>query len=216
MTDVTAQESGTYPATNYINSFFTDLPTDLRFTKTIYQQITPHTAIDINSKNLQFILDRLDSPYCYIISDALIQGTVLITKADGVSLPDKTRFVAPINNSLGSLFSTQTMKINDDIITTSNELYPYRCYIQNLLTFDESVKVTQILPSGWQDDTIDEGAIEPNIRNFGFLERNRRFRNNYDESQDYRPDGATFLGPFKHALSGVNFIKLLRGKQIFK
>lgn len=203
MTDVTVQESGTYPATNYINSFFTDLPSDLRFSKTTYQQIVPHTAIDSNSRNLHFVLDRLDNPFCYLISDILMQATVIITKADGVSLPDKTKFVGPVNNSIGSLFQSLQMRINDDIVTTATDLYPYRCYIQNLLTFDINAKICQLLPSGWLDDSIEEGMIEPNTDNFGFHERSRWFRNNYSESEDYRPDGVTFLGPFKHSLSGL-------------
>jgi len=202
MTDITIQEAGTYPGTNYINSFFTDLPTDLRFTKTLYQQIVPHTAVNSNSKNLTFILDRLDAPYVYVVSDILMQCTVIITKEDGVSLPAKENYVAPINNSMSSLFGTLQMKINDDIISTQYDNYPYRCYLQNLLTFDANAKFCQLLPSGWQDDQESDGKIEPDDGNTGFIERNKWFRTNYDENQEYRPGGATFLGVFKHTLSG--------------
>jgi len=205
MADVTVQESGTYPATNYVSSFFSDLPTDLRFTKTFYQQIGPHTAIDSNSRNLLFVLDRLDAPYCYLPNEMLLQATVLITKEDGITLPDTDKIVGPCNNSLGSLFQSVQMKINDDVISaSSSELYPYHCYIQNLLTFGSEVKFTQLNPSGWMDDFPNDetGSIEPENGNLGFLERSKWFRKNFNETLGYRPEGATFVSKFKHALSG--------------
>jgi hypothetical protein len=66
--DVTAQESGTYPASSFVGGFFNELPTDMRFTRTYYQEISPHSALDNNSTNMNFILDRLDAPYCYLLS----------------------------------------------------------------------------------------------------------------------------------------------------
>lgn len=203
--DPTIQERGTFPAQRMIESFFADLPTDMRFTKTAYQQIVPHTAIDKNSKTIEFILDRLDAPFCYLISDMLMMATVIITKADGVSLPERNKVVAPCNNILSSLFASNVMKINDDIITASGELYPYKCYLQKTLTFGNEVKTCQLLPSGYIEDSITtDFDIEAKANNFGFELRSAFFRKNFVLNGEFRPEGATFLGPFKHDLSGVN------------
>lgn len=203
--EATVQESGTFPAQRMIDSFFADLPTDMRFTKTAYQQIVPHTAIDKNSKTIEFILDRLDAPFCYLVSDMLMMATVLITKEDGKTLPDFLNKVATCNNVLGSLFASNVMKINDDIITASGELYPYKCYIQKLLTFSTEVKTCQLLPSGYIEDQVTlDFDIEPKSNNFGFEMRSAYFRKNFELGNTFRPEGATFLGPFKHDLSGCD------------
>jgi hypothetical protein len=49
-----------------------------------------------------------------------------MVQEDGKTLPATENIVGPCNNALLSLFDTVTMKINDDLITTSNQLYPYR------------------------------------------------------------------------------------------
>jgi len=45
--------------------------------------------------------------------NGLIILQVVITKADGKTLPDGDRMVAPINNALSSLFSACHMYVND-------------------------------------------------------------------------------------------------------
>jgi hypothetical protein len=59
--DVTLQESSTYPAGPYVSSFFSELPTDVRFSKTHYQQISPHSSTEKASQGVHFVLDRLVS-----------------------------------------------------------------------------------------------------------------------------------------------------------
>ncbi|ELT93030.1 hypothetical protein CAPTEDRAFT_210574 [Capitella teleta] len=58
-----------------------------------------------------------------------------VTKADDTNL-DATASIAPVNNWLHSLFSQIDLSLNDTLVTTSNNTYPYRAYIENLLTFD--------------------------------------------------------------------------------
>ena len=203
--DPTIQERGTFPAQRMIDSFFADLPTDMRFTKTTYQQIVPHTAIDKNSKTIEFILDRLDAPFCYLLSDMLMMVTVIITKSDGTSLPETVKVVAPCNNMISSLFASNVMKINDDQITASGELYPYKCYLQKMLTFSTEVKACQLLPSGYMEDLLTTSYdIEAKINNFGFENRSAYFRKNFQLINEYRPEGATLVGTFKHDLSGCD------------
>jgi hypothetical protein len=66
--DVTAQESSTYPSGPYVSSFFSELPTDVRFSKTHYQQITPHSSTEKASQGVLFVLDclvkMLKKPLC--------------------------------------------------------------------------------------------------------------------------------------------------------
>ena len=202
MSDPTVQEQGTFPAENMVSSFFSDKPTDLRFTKVAYQQIVPHTAVDANSKNIEFILEKLDSPFCYLVSDMLMQANVIITKEDGVTLPDSTSEIGPSNNLLSTLFSSCIMKINDDIITASGELYPYKCYVSKILTYSAETKMCHFFTSGYvQDFDSLTGSIEATSSNVGWLFRSQMFRTNYGADTPYRPEGVTLVGPFEHELS---------------
>ncbi len=185
--DPTIQERGTYPAQRMIDSFFAELPTDTRFVKVAYQQVVPHTAIDKNSTNIEFILNSLDAPFCYQISDILMMVTLVITKKDGTTLPDANKIVAPCNNVLGSLFYSNVMKINDDPITTSGEMYPYKCFISKTLTFSSDVKTCVIMPSGYVDDQIASEDIEARTANYGFEQRCNYFRQGFKSGNPYRP-----------------------------
>ena len=202
MSDPTVQEQGTFPAENMVSSFFSDKPTDLRFTKVAYQQIVPHTAVDANSKNIEFIMERLDSPFCYLVSDMLMQATVVITKEDGKTLPDTAANIGPCNNLLSSLFASSVMKINDDIITVSGELYPYKCYISKMLTYSGENKLCQQYTSGFFVDFDNASLnIEAKAENVGWLYRCQLFRKNFGVDTEYRPEGVTLVGSFEHELS---------------
>lgn len=200
--DPTIQERGTYPAQRMIDSFFAEQPTDVRFSKTEYQQIVPHTAIDKNSKSIEFILNSLDAPYCYQISDMLMMATIIITKKDGVTLPETSKIVAPCNNVLGSLFASNIMKINDDTVTASGELYPYKCYLSKLLTFSADVKAAIMLPSGFIDDSIVDGSIEAVELNYGFENRSAYFRQSFNATNTYRP-GINLINSYKCKFNNI-------------
>jgi hypothetical protein len=206
MADVNILEQGTYPAEPMIKGLFRKTPTDLRFINTEYRQFNSQTAVDKNSNKFSFVLARLDAPYCYLLEDCLIKVNLIITKKDGVSLPDTDKIVAPVNNVLGSLFREMRMKINDDELTQSGEFYPYKCYFKKLITFSEGVKTTQLIGQGYYEDSVtDNENIEPHSSNHGWIERNSWFREgvNGDTSTPYRSGGATFIGAFDHDLSYI-------------
>lgn len=49
-------EKGVVPGEDYLSGFFKDISSDFRFSKTEYEQISPHTAIDVNSRQIVFVL----------------------------------------------------------------------------------------------------------------------------------------------------------------
>jgi hypothetical protein len=206
MTDVNVQEQGTYPAKYMIDDYFGKIGTDLRYTHTEYRQFNPQTGLDKNSAKMNFVLPPIDPPYCYQLSDALIEVTMNITKGDGQSMPDPSKKVGPVNNVLGSLFETLDLKINDNSVSESSDnFYHYRCYLKRLLTFNEDVKLSQYVVSGFITDTCSlSGHIEPALNNQGWLTRGNMFREGYSAGGAFRPEGATFVGPLMHDLSYIN------------
>ena len=205
MADVNVLEQGTFPAEPLVKNLFHKLPCDLRFINNEYRQFNAQTSTESNSQSFTFILDRLDAPYCYLLEDALMKVNLIITKKDGLTLPDIDKNVGPINNVLGSLFEDMRMKINDDELTQSGEYYPYKCYLKKLLTFSDGVKATQLLGHGYYEDQVTENDdIEPGPSNHGWLQRCSWFREGIGKmNTPYRSGGATFIGTFDHDLTYI-------------
>ena len=84
--------------------------------------------------------------------------------------------------------------------------YNYRCYVQNLISYDDDVKDTNLSLGGWMNDTPHKNTttniydIEPDAANEGQKVRNAWFRTNnieFSVNDDYSPSGYTFLTAFK-------------------
>jgi hypothetical protein len=190
-------EASTFPAQVYANSFFSSLPTDARFLQCSFQKFVPTSSID--GKTIEFNLDKYDAANVYVIQETYCEVTVKIVKADGTSLPDTSKTVAPINNVLHSLFESVRLTINDVPITVSPGNYPYKAYITNCLTYGPSVKSAQLSCQGWYSDMNNHMGPAPGT-NTGFTERNQLFRQNYKAGAPYRPTGTTFFGRLMHDL----------------
>ena len=192
-------ESSVFPSQSYAASFFTKFPTDSRFLKVTHQSFMPVRIID--GKDIEFSLDRYTAGNVILIQDTTLNVRFQIVKADGTSLPDTDKFVAPRNNILHTLFSNVALHVNNVQISTAPDNYCYKAYITNLLSYSLSAKSTHLQLQGYVDDT--EGKFDkadPN-ENVGFGLRNHFFRKDYDETLPYRPDGAVFVGRLYHELS---------------
>ena len=86
-----------YPAQAYAQSFFEEVPVDSRFISTSYMKFPPSGTID--AKKIDFVLSRFEASNLYLIYDTCIEVSCVILKEDG-KIPDKTQFVAFVNNSL--------------------------------------------------------------------------------------------------------------------
>lgn len=199
--DALELEINTKPASNFIEIFFSKLPIDSRFNKVEFQRFVPVTGLSKNTTKIDFKLEKRDPPQCYLISKAIIEVSVSITTSDSTSLPASTKKVASINNSLHSLFSSVSMQINDQNVTNSQEDYPYKTYVANLLTFSADSKSSVLETQGWATDT--KRSMET-TSNTGFLLRNQFWRKDMASAQDYRPQGCTFLGKLYHDLASCD------------
>jgi hypothetical protein len=157
----------------------------------------PTSSID--GKTIEFNLERFDAANVYVIQETYCEVTVQIVKSDGVTLPDSTKTVAPVNNILHSLFESVRLTINDVPITVSPNNYPYKAYITNCLTYSPAVKSAQLSCQGWYTDLGNHMGPEVGT-NSGFTERNQLFRENHKETGPYRRSGVTLFGRLMHDL----------------
>jgi hypothetical protein len=76
-------------------------------------------------------------------ANSYLQVKAKILKADGTDIAaDET--VGPVNNFLHSLFSQVDVSLNGTQITSSTATYPYRAYIENLLSYGPASKESQL------------------------------------------------------------------------
>src|SRR5206468_1690151 len=65
---------------------------------------------------------------------------------------DNTYHVGPINLLLHSLFSEVDFKLNDTLISSTNNTYPYRAYIETLLSYGPAAKNSQLTSALYYKD----------------------------------------------------------------
>ncbi len=99
-----------------------------------YSQDVEHstiTSID-NSDVLEFLIPGAGEEYTDL-SNSYIRIRFKIVKADGSDISAGVK-VAPVNNILHSLFSQVDIILNDVLVSPSNNLYPYKAYLEDVLS----------------------------------------------------------------------------------
>lgn len=94
---------------------------------------------------------------------------VKITKANGNILEDGDN-VGPVNNFLHSLFSQADVCLNGTQVSNSSNTYPYRAYIENLLSYGPPAKKSQLTASLYYKD--EAGKMDSANPNADGVERN--------------------------------------------
>ena len=113
------------------------------------------------------------------LANTLMQIKVKITRANGNDI-DNTDNVGPVNLLLHSMFSEIDVKLNDVMVSSTNNTYPYRAYIETLLSYGPSAKQSQLTCEMYYKDAA--GLFEdgnPNgaagAANSGFRKRSTYF-----------------------------------------
>ena len=112
------------------------------------------------------------------MANTMLYVTAKITKADGTDL-DQNEHVGPINLTLHSMFSEIDIKLNDTLITSTNNTYAYRAYIETLLSYDKASKESQLQCGLYYKDTagrMDVAAVAGDTAlNLGLKKRGELF-----------------------------------------
>lgn len=86
-----------------------------------------------------------------------LANTQLYVKAQilrGNNAPiDNTDHVAPVNLFLHSLFTEVELKLNDTLVSSTNNTYAYRAYLETLLSYGPAAKHSQLTSALYYKDT---------------------------------------------------------------
>ena len=77
------------------------------------------------------------------LSQTYHQVEVKVKTAQGVNLAQDAK-LAPVNNFLHSMFSEIDVALNGHVITPGTDTYPYRAYLEKLLSFGKDTKNGQL------------------------------------------------------------------------
>ena len=121
---------------------------------------------------IEFMLPGTGDAYLDLANTYLLIRAKVV-RGDGTDLAADTQ-VAPVNNLLHSLFSQVDVYINDTLVTPSSNTYPYRAYVETLLSYGAEAKKTQLTSQLWYKNTAGHmDATLDNGGNAGLAERRK-------------------------------------------
>ena len=96
-----------------------------------------------------------------------------VTKDDKTEQDDDAK-VGPVNLWLHSLFSQVDVQLNGKLVTPSVNTYPYKAYLETLLSYGNDAKESQLTSQLWYQDSGSVDSVDPHAEenhNPGFNER---------------------------------------------
>ena len=122
---------------------------------------------------IEFIVKGAELLYLDLNKSKLIVHAK-ITKADGTNIDADT--AGPVNLAFHSLFREVSIELNGRPVSESNQLYPYRAFIETILNYCEEVQKNRLLVEGWVKDTAGKMSVT-NVtgENVGLKERTAWF-----------------------------------------
>lgn len=117
-------------------------PTQIAIDKTKYEKIFPTVSINQHAP-IEFEIisgdDYLDlsQSYLYLKCRITRNGNSFAKPGGGCEDAD---VVFPVNGTLFSLFRDVEVYLNNQKISQNTSLYPYRCYFENMLNYNEEVQ----------------------------------------------------------------------------
>ena len=120
-----------------------------------YQDISSESTT-ADARTLEFNISGAEN-VCIDPAKSYLKVLVRVLNNDGTELHDTTENlggkVSVINNLLHSLFSTVEISLNDIYVTRSYSNYPYKAFLQNLLTYSyDTMKIGFLYCDGWEPD----------------------------------------------------------------
>lgn len=176
-----------------------------------YTEYFPVAVLN-QSSNIEFnILNKNGLEYLDL-SNTHLSVRAKIVKADGdPMLP--TAACAPVNNWFHSLFSQVDVHMNGTLVTPSENTYPYKAFIQTLLTYNGEAKRSQLSASMFHKDTAHK--MDAITGNSGMLTRLNRASSSQEVDMFGRLH-CDILNTNRYIINGVDVkLRLVKSKDSF-
>ena len=124
-------------------------PTQTSIESGCYVEYNPISAI-ADAAPIEFVVSGGGQDYIDLANTQLY-ARVQILRGNGNPI-DNTDDVGPINLLLHSLFSEIEIKMNDTLVSSSNNTYAYRAYLETLLSYGPAAKTSQLTSALYYKD----------------------------------------------------------------
>ena len=173
----------------------------------------PITSLDSGGP-IEFVVPGAGDAYIDLANTYLLVRAKVV-RGVGTDIADDTP-VAPVNNWLHSLFSQVDVHLNDTLVTPSSNTYPFRAYVETLLSYGAEAKKTQLTSQLWYKDTAGHmEATQENGGNAGLMERRRHIAGSRVVEMMGRLHVDLFMQD-RFLINGVTVkIRLVRSKDAF-
>ena len=154
-------------------------PTQTAIDSSQWVEYRPITALS-DSGPIEFVISGSGEEYVDL-SESYLQVTAKIVQSDGGDLEQTSDTngsvsgtdadVGPVNLWLHSLFSQVDVSLNERLVTPSSNTYPYRAYLETLLSYGPAAKESYLTAEMWYKDSGNH--MEDSQLNKGFKSRQK-------------------------------------------
>ena len=129
-------------------------PTMTTMEDTQWTDYHPIASLDSHHAPTEFVIPPQTENYTDLSQTYLYLRCRILQAGVGNDLQANKK-VAPVNNFFHSMFSSIDLYLNNKLVTSNMDTYPYRAYLENLFSFGSDVKQNQLKAGEfwYQDET---------------------------------------------------------------
>ncbi|XP_048775208.2 uncharacterized protein F54H12.2-like [Ostrea edulis] len=129
-------------------------PTNVTLEDSKWMEYHPiSSTLNSDTAPIEFEIKGQEDEYLDL-SQSYLQMVCKFTKADGTALTGANSTSTPVNNILHSLFNEIDVSLNGKVITPGTDTYPYKAYLEKLLSYALKTLKTQMRACTlWEKDT---------------------------------------------------------------
>ena len=142
-------------------------PTQVSIDKSQWVEHRPLASISESSSVIEFLVNGTGEEYVDL-SETYLHLKIQVKNKDNTPLQAGAD-IAPINLIAHSVFFQIECSLKERLITQSSNLYPFRTYLEHLLSYGSDAKKSQLTATGWFTDTA--GNMECTPDNRGHVKR---------------------------------------------
>ncbi|XP_064597963.1 uncharacterized protein F54H12.2-like [Liolophura sinensis] len=101
---------------------------------------------------VEFVITNADADTYLDLANTMLYVKAKILNGDGTAVAADKK-VAPTNLWIQSMWRQVDVSLNDKLITPSTNMYPYRAYLETLLSYGKEAKKSQLSAALWYADT---------------------------------------------------------------
>ena len=138
----------------------------------IFEDVFPISKLNDNGP-IEFNIENSTEKFIDL-ANSFIKFKLQILKNDGTQLTDEDA-VVPVNYSIGSMFNQVDVSLGGTMISSSNNLYSYRAYVEALLNYGKDAKKSQLQMGLYIKDPAGKFEVFDEDRNKSFEEKKSYF-----------------------------------------